>query len=66
MDMQDNHTAKRETPIGRWLPATFYVINLLGWLVGGALAGAVGLLWLVVLPLLPLIVYLVRTGRRKA
>ena len=67
MPMQDNHhTAKRETPIGRRLPATFYLINLLVWFVGGAVTGAVELLWLVVLPLLPLIVYLARTRRREA
>ena len=38
------------------MPAAFYVINLFGWTLTGAMAGAWDLLWLVVLPLLPLVV----------
>jgi hypothetical protein len=63
--MQDAHIAKRETPPGRWLPAAVYAINVVGWLVGAAVTGAVDLLWLVVLPLPPLVVYLARTHRTE-
>jgi hypothetical protein len=64
--MQDAHVGKRETPGGRWLPAAFYAINLSGWVVSGVMAGAVDLVWLVVLPLLPWVLYLARTRRRAA
>jgi hypothetical protein len=65
-NINNDHIVKRHTPIGRWLPASLYVINLVGWFVGGAMADASHLVWLVVLPLPPLILYLVRTRRRAA
>jgi hypothetical protein len=61
--MHDDHIIKRETPTGRWVPAAFYVINLFGWTLTGAMAGAWELVWLVVLPLPPLIIYLARMHR---
>ena len=64
--MRNDHIDKRETRPGRWLPAAFYAINLLGWFLTGAATGAVDLLWLVVLPLLPLVLYLARAKRRAA
>jgi hypothetical protein len=64
--MRNDHITKRMTRPGRWLPAAFYAINLLGWFLTGATAGAVNLLWLVVLPLLPLGLYLARTRRSAA
>jgi hypothetical protein len=64
--MHDDHIAKRETPTGRWVPVAFYVINLFGWTLTGAMAGAWDLLWLVVLPLLPLVIYLARIQRGTA
>ena len=64
--MRNDHIGRRETRPGRWLPAAFYAINLLGWFLTGATAGAVSLVWLVVLPLLPLGLYLARTKRRAA
>jgi hypothetical protein len=64
--MQEAHIAKRETPTGRWVPAAFYLVNLFGWTVSAATAGAWDLLWLVVLPLVPLVMYLVRTRRTAA
>jgi hypothetical protein len=64
--MQDDHITKRETRIGRWVPAAFYAINLVGWFFTAATAGAWDLLWLVLIPLLPLVMYLARTRRSAA
>jgi hypothetical protein len=64
--VHDDHIAKRETRAGRWVPAAFYVINLFGWCFSAAMANAWDLVWLVVLPLLPLLVYLARMQRRAA
>jgi hypothetical protein len=61
--MRNDHVGKRETRPGIWLPAAFYAISLLGWFLAGATAGSVGLIWLVVLPLLPLGLYLFCTIR---
>ena len=60
--MRNDHIAKRETRLGRWLPAAFYTINLVGWFLTGATAAPLDLLWLVVLPVLPLALYLAKTG----
>ena len=57
--MRADHIAKRHTRLGRWLPPVFYALSLLGWLLAGIAAELWHLLWLVVLPLLPLVLYLV-------
>ena len=62
--MREDHVAKRNSPLGRWLPPVFYAFSLLGWLLAGISAWLWHLLWLVVLPLLPLILYVVFTIRR--
>ena len=64
--MQDDHVSKRETRMGRWVPAGFYAINLLGWFFTAAMSGAWDLLWLVLVPLLPLVMYRARLRRSAA
>ena len=66
VNMHDAHVAKRETPVGRWVPVAFYAVNLLGWVMSAATASAWDLVWLVVLPLVPLVVYLVRIHGKAA
>ena len=61
--MQQDHVKKRETPVGRWLPFSFYTVNFVLWFITGIMAGAWDLLWLAVLPLPSLILYLLRTGK---
>ncbi len=61
--MHEDHVNKRETPLGRWLPVSFYSVNFILWIVIGILAGAWKLLWLGVLPLPALGLYLLRTRR---
>ncbi len=63
--MQEDHVSKRETPLGRWLPFSFYSINFTLWIVTGILARAWDLLWLAVLPLPALILYLLRTRKES-
>ena len=38
--MHEDHVSKRETPLGRWLPVSFYSVNFILWIVTGILAGA--------------------------
>jgi hypothetical protein len=33
--MSEAHVDKRETPLGRWAPGMFYVVNWLLWLITG-------------------------------
>ena len=62
--MQQDHVKKRETPVGRWLPFSFYTVNCVLWFVTGIMAGRWDLLWLAILPLPSLILYLLRTGNK--
>lgn len=58
--MQD-HQAARETLAGRWIPATFYALNVVVWLSIGVVAEAWDLLYLGVVTLPALVLYLWRT-----
>jgi hypothetical protein len=60
-----DHVRKRETPGGRWLPVTFYAVNLALWMVTGIRAAAGERLWLAVLALPVLGLYLWQTTRRQ-
>lgn len=64
--MQKDHVSKRETPLGRWLPLSFYSVNFTLWIVTGIQAGAWDLLWLAVLPLPAMGIYLLRTRKESA
>ena len=61
--MQGDHVSKRETLLGRWVPVSFYSVNLILWIITGILAGVWNLLWLAVLPLPALGLYLLCTHR---
>jgi len=63
--MQADHVSKRETPIGRWLPLSFYSVNFTIWIVTAIVAAAWHLLWLAVLPLPALSIYLLRTRKES-
>jgi hypothetical protein len=60
----EDHVSKRETSLGRWLPITFYAVNLALWIATGIRAEAWDLLWLAVLALPVLGLYLWQTTRR--
>lgn len=61
--MYEDHLYRRQTPMGRWLPAVFYSVNLGIWMLTAILAGAWDLLFLAILPMPALVVYVVRTQR---
>jgi len=60
--LENSHSKKRESRLGRWAPVGFYSANIVTWLGIGLAAGAWDLLPLVLLPVLALTLYLVRTG----
>ncbi|MDD5579901.1 MAG: hypothetical protein PHY16_11565 [Methylobacter sp.] len=60
--MKASHSEKRESRLGRWIPVGFYSANIITWLGIGLAASAWDLLPLVLLPLLAVTIYLVRTG----
>jgi hypothetical protein len=62
--LREDHVSKRETPLGRWFPVTFYAVNLALWIATGIRAEAWDLLWLAVLALPVLGLYLWQTTRR--
>ena len=61
--LREDHVSKRETPLGRWFPVTFYAVNLALWIATGIRVEAWDLLWLVVLALPVLGLYLWTTRR---
>ena len=63
--LTQDHVKKRETPVGRWLPVTFYIVNFALWFVTGIIAGAWDRLWLAILPLPFLILYLLYIPTRN-
>jgi hypothetical protein len=60
MDRND-HIAKRESTLGRWLPATFYVANIASWLATAVTIGSTQFLVLSLFTLPALALYLWRT-----
>jgi hypothetical protein len=61
--LREDHVSKRETPLGRWFPVTFYAVNFALWIATGIRVEAWDLLWLAVLALPVLGLYLWTTGR---
>ena len=61
--MQKEHISKRETPLGRWLPVSFYSVNFALWIITAIQARAWHLLSLAVLPLPAFGLYLWRTRK---
>ena len=61
--MYEDHVYLRQTPMGRWLPAVFYSVNLGLWMLTAIVAGVWDLLFLAILPMPALVVYIVRTQR---
>ena len=59
--MNEDHVYRRQTPVGRWLPAVFYSVNFGIWVVTAIVAGAWDLIVLAVLPMPALVVYVVRS-----
>ena len=64
-DMTANPISRRESFLGRWLPAFFYLVNYLLWVFAALEALTSSLLWLAVFPLPALGLYLVCTGRKR-
>ena len=63
--MTADHISKRESFPGRWLPAVFYLLNYLLWVLAAQGVLISGLVWLAVFPLPALGLYLVRTERKS-
>ena len=63
--MPAQHVRKRHTPLGRWAPVVFYLVNWCLWLLTGTAAGAWDLLWLASVPLPALALYVWRTRRAR-
>lgn len=61
--MTNDHIAKRETVLGRFLPAILYAANVAGWVAAAVVIGIPQLLLLSLLTLPALVLYLVRTRR---
>ena len=59
--MNEDHVYRRQTQMGRRLPAVFYSVNLGIWMLTTIVAGAWDLLFLAILPMPALAVYVVRT-----
>jgi len=64
--MKKDHVYRRQTPLGRWLPAAFYTLNLAMWMAAALMAGAWRLLYLALLPLAALAAYMLRTQRGQS
>jgi hypothetical protein len=64
-DPTANHISRRESFLGRSLPAFFYLINYLLWVFAAVEATTWNLLWLAVFPLPAFGLYLVRVGRKR-
>ena len=63
--MYEDHVSRRQTPMGRRLPAVFYSVNLGIWMITVIVAGAWDLLFLAILPMPALVVYVIRTQRNE-
>lgn len=61
--MTNDRIAKRETALGRFLPAILYGANGAGWVAAAVAIGIPRLLLLSLLTLPALVLYLVRTRR---
>ena len=64
-DSTADHISRRESFLGRWLPAFFYLLNYLLWVFAAFEALTSNLVWLAVFPLPAFGLYLVRTGRKR-
>jgi hypothetical protein len=62
--LKKNHSLKRESLAGRWIPAGFYSANIITWFIIGVISGELALLLLVLFPLPALILYVIRTKRK--
>jgi hypothetical protein len=60
---RNDHVAKRETALGRWLPAILYAANIAGWVATTVAIVAPQFLLLTLLTLPALAFYLWRTRR---
>ncbi len=60
-DSIEKHTAARESLWGRWLPAFFYTLNVILWVLTGAIFEAWDLLYLALLTIPALAFYVWRT-----
>lgn len=56
------HIARRESPLGRWLPVVFYSTNVTLWMLTSVMFQAWDLLYLGILTIPALALYLWRTG----
>jgi hypothetical protein len=63
--MNEDHVYRRQTPMVRWLPAVFYSVNLIIWMLTAIVTGAWDLLFLTILPMPALVVYVIRTQRNE-
>lgn len=60
--MQDNnHVLRRESSWGRWFPFGLFALNIVSWIVTALLFHQERFLALVLLPLVPLVLYVART-----
>ena len=64
IDKTADHKSKRESPVGRWLPALFYLVNYIFWILTVVEFRAWNLFWLAVFPLPALIIYVALTRPR--
>ena len=62
--MTPDHISRRESFLGHWLPAFFYLVNYLLWVFAAQEALTSGLIWLAIFPLPALVLYLVRISRK--
>jgi len=60
---RNDHIAKRESTLGRWLPATFYVANIASWIATAVTIGATRFLLLSLFTFPALALYLWRTRK---
>jgi hypothetical protein len=63
--MNKDHNFIRQTPLGRWLPVVFYLVNFCLWILIDILSGALNLLFLAILPIPAIVIYIVRTQRNE-
>ena len=64
-DHHAERVSKRNTALGRWMPAILYAVNVGGALVTAVAVGATDLLYLVAFPLPAIILYLWRTAKER-
>ncbi len=62
----NNHVMRRESRWGRWFPFWLFVLNIASWILAALLFHQERFLWLVWLPAVPLVLYVVRAQGGKS